>query len=146
MNEESITTEIRKLIEDKIARKEVVVIEWLTNEVVSRKSEIEGPDLPFYRVCAYSHIKDLARRCVKKYDSQPSSPTDSQIVLPGFEQLQVAYSVFRDGANVLVPVDMLSDGELEARAAEYDAMAKGCRNHAREIRKYLRERASVFVA
>lgn len=140
MSETSIYPEVRKIIADKIEAGEVVVIDWLTHEIIAGKDGIEGPDTEFYRVCAFIHVKDVVRRCVGKYDSKPA--TDRQLTLPGFDHLQVAYTVMRHGDIVLVPVDQLTNEEIEARALEYEAMAEGCRAHARELRSYRRERTS----
>ena len=37
---------------------------------------------------------------------------------------------------------LLTDEELEARALEYEEMARGCVLHAKEIREYTAQRAS----
>lgn len=141
MAETSIYPEVRKIIADKIDNGEVVIIDWLTHEIIAGKAGIEGPDTEFYRVCAFTHVKDVVKRCVGKYDAKPS--TDRQLVLSGFEHLQVAYSLMRCGEIVLVPVDQMTDEEIEARAKEYEAMAVGCRAHARELRNYRRERMAA---
>lgn len=65
---------------------------------------------------------------------------ENMAMLDGFEHLQTGYTVERDGERVLVPIDVLSDEELASRAAEYDAMAEGCKLHAKEIRAYIRSR------
>jgi hypothetical protein len=139
MNYENVASEIRKFIADKIAQGDHIVVEWLTNEIVSSKSNIEGEDAPFYRTCAYSYVKDVVKRSVGKYDKR-APETDKQIVMAGFDHLQVAYTVERSGDVVLVPVDQVTDDELLARALEYDAIAEGCINHAQEIRSYVRAR------
>lgn len=141
MAETSVYAEVRKFIADKIDNGELVVVEWLTHEIIGRKSGIDGPDTEFYRVCAFTHVKDVVKRCVGKYDAKPE--TDRQLVLTGFEHLQVAYSVVRGDQIVLVPVNLLSDAEIEERAAEYEAMAAGCRAHARELRSYRLERSAA---
>lgn len=141
MAETSIYGEVRKIIADKISRQEVVIIDWLTHEIVSGKAGIEGPDADFYRVCAFTHVKDVVKRCVGKYDSKPES--DRQLVLSGFEYLQVAYTVVRNGDVVLVPVDMLTDDEIEGRAQVFEEMAKGCKAHAMELRKFKRSRRAA---
>lgn len=63
-----------------------------------------------------------------------------QLVLDGFEHLQIAYTFEREGRTVLVPVDQCSEIELERRAREYDDMANGCRAHSRELREYIATR------
>lgn len=138
MKESSIYPEVRKYIADKVLRGEVVIVDWLTHEIVASKAEISGLDVEFYRVCAFTHVKDVVKRCVGKYDAKEQ--TDKQLRLDGFEHLQVAYTVTREGQVVLVPVDQLTDDEIEARASEYMAMAESCRAHARELRSYRRAR------
>ena len=144
MSETSVYREVREYISDKIARGEVVMVDWLTHEIVANKSAIEGDDVEFYRVCAFTHVRDVVKRCIGKYDAKPK--TDEQLILDGFEHLQVAYSVERSGHVVLVPVDQLSDAEINLRADEYMKMARGCRDHAKELRAYALSRATQQAA
>lgn len=138
MNDSSIRSEIRKFIADKINAGDNIVVPWLITEILAQKSDIEGNDLPFYLTCTRATVSEIVKSCVQKYNKADNK--DTQIVLPGFEHLQVAYPVERDGQQVLVPVNQLSDDELEQRAKEYDAMARSCRLHAREIRDYVKAR------
>lgn len=139
---DSIYTEVRKFVQDRVEAGVITRVEWLTSEYLAGKSDISGGDVPFYRVCALAHVNDVMKRCVGKYDAKPSK-ADQQLILPGFDHLQKAYTVSRDGAMLLVPVDLLTNEELLARAEEYDAMAKGCRDHAREIREFVSTREAV---
>jgi hypothetical protein len=138
MNEQSVRAEIRKTIADKISNGETVIVAWLITEILAEKSEVSGSDLPFYLACTRRTVAEIVKQCVGKYESAPAS--NSQVVLPGFEHLQIAYPVERGGNHVLVPIDQLSDAELDQRATEYDNMAKSCRLHAREIRDYVKAR------
>jgi len=138
MSDNSIRAEIRKFISDKISNGDEIIVPWLITEILAHKSDIEGGDLPFYLTCTRQTVSEIVKSCVQKYNKADNR--DDQIVLPGFEHLQVAYPVERDGKQVLVPVDRLSDEELETRAREYDVMAKSCRLHAREIRDYVKAR------
>ena len=142
MQFENVASEVRRFIADKVASGQTIVVEWLTNEIISAKSAIEGADAAFYRTCAFSHVKEIVKRSIGKYDKREPE-TDRQIVMDGFEHLQIAYTVERQGDVVLVPVNQLTDHELLARAREYDEMARGCRSHAREIRDYVRERSEA---
>ena len=47
MSETSIYPEVRKIIADKITNGEVVIIDWLTHEIIASKAGIEGPDTEF---------------------------------------------------------------------------------------------------
>jgi hypothetical protein len=66
--------------------------------------------------------------------------------MDGFEHLQKAYPVERGDGREIVPVSQLTDLELEARAAEYDRMAEGCKKHALEIREYINSRVMSAAA
>ena len=138
MNENSVTKEIRALIEDKINAGVVVRADWIAAGILAIKSNIEGDDTPFYRVCAYRDIVRTARSIVDKYDATDATP--EQLVLPGFKHLCKAYPMVRDGVAVLVPVNLCTTKELTARASQLEEMAKGCRAHAREILDYIAAR------
>lgn len=142
MSETSIYAEVRKFIADKVSNGEVVVVSWLTQEIVGQK-DISGEDADFLTACAFAHVKDVVKRCVGKYDAKPA--TDEQLVMAGFEHLQVAYTVERRGETVLVPVDQLTDPEIEDRALEYERMARGCRAHAKELRSYAMNRPAAVA-
>ena len=63
-----------------------------------------------------------------------------QAELPGFARLLPAYIVMREGVETIVPTPQMTDYELDAKAAEYEAMAEGCLGHAAELRRYRAER------
>lgn len=138
---DAIRKEITSFIASKVGRDEIINMDILVHEIVESRSGIVGPDADFYRVCTYKTVHDVAKTCVAKYNAkdQPSR----QISLPGFEHLQVAYPVARNGVKLLVPINRMTDDELMERAEEYDAMAKGCRDHARELRGYVTKRSSA---
>jgi len=143
---DSIYTEVRGLVEDRLASGVIIRAEWLTSEVLHRHSDIEGEDVWFYQLCARSHVQDIVKRVIAKYgdsDEQAVAEADTQLVLPGFTHLRQGYLVIRNDERVLVPVDLLTSDELETRAAEYEQMARGCKAHAVEIRKFLEVRSCV---
>jgi hypothetical protein len=145
-NKESIYTEVRSLVEDRLAAGAIIHANWITSEIFQKHSNIEGEDVWFYQLCARSHVQDIVKRVVAKYgdkDEESIAETDSQLVFPGFEHLRKGYFVERNNQRVLVPVNMLTDSELQARAAEYDQMSAGCKKHAQEIRKFLSKRAEA---
>lgn len=130
--------EVRKFIQDRIDAGVILRAEWVTAEILGSKSDPECDDADFYLICARNHIAEVVKKCIGKYQSKPVSDAP---VLKGFEHMQSGYLVEREGVRVLVPTDMLTDAELLARADEYDAMAVGCRAHAREIRDFVERRA-----
>ncbi|WP_423208772.1 hypothetical protein [Paracoccus yeei] len=138
-----VTSEIRRLVQERVNAGISIRVEWFTQEILSMKCEIEGDDADFYVACAVDFIKETVKRTVGEYAPKASAATDRQIVMDGFDHMQKAYTVNRDGEQVLVPVQHLTDDEIEARAEEYEAMAKGCIAHAKELRAYRRARGAA---
>jgi hypothetical protein len=141
MSTDNMTTEVREFIAEKLAGGHTISVNWLTHEMVGQKSDIYGSDCDFYRLCAYGHLSRVIKQCIGKY--QPTPDQDRQLVLDGFDHLQTGYPVERNGERMLVPTDQISDEELLARAAEYEEMARGCRQHAKEIRAYVKARQAA---
>lgn len=135
---------IARLVADKIDAGQVVNMQWATKEIIDTFSEIEGRDVDFYLITAKFYIADLVKRCIKKYET-PDQTESGQIVMDGFEHLQKAYPIERKDGREIVPVAQMTDAELEARAAEYDKMAEGCKKHALEIREYINSRVQSIA-
>lgn len=139
MQTDSLYSEVRAFIQDRLDAGVILRSEWVIAEFLANKSEPECDDVDFYLLCARQHVAEVVKKCIGKYKAKPVS--DAQLVLTGFEYMQKAYQVERDGVRLLVPTDLLTDDELDARADEYEAMAVGCRAHAREIRAFKEGRA-----
>jgi hypothetical protein len=135
---------IARLVADKIDAGHVVNMQWATKEILDTYCDIEGRDVDFYLITAKFYIADLVKRCIKKYDT-PDQTESGQIIMDGFDHLQKAYPVERGEGREIVPVSLLTDKELELRAAAYDKMAEGCEAHAKEIRKYISTRAQAIA-
>lgn len=132
--------EIRKLIADCVERGEARTVASYVDYIMANHSAIEGDDADFYLICARARIKDIVSATIGKFTPK-AKQSDAQLVLDGFEHLQVAYTFERNGETMLVPVDQCSEMELASRAREYEEMAAGCRAHAREIREYIGARS-----
>lgn len=136
-----VTNEIRKLVTERVDAGVILRVDWFTTEILAMKSDVHGDDADFYVACGVDFIKDTVKRCIGQYEPKASAATDRQILLDGFEYLQRAYTVQRDGETVLVPVDRMTDDELEGRALELEEIARGTVAHAKEMRAYKRGRA-----
>ena len=136
-----VTREIRRIVQERIDAGAVVLVEWMTTEILAQKSDIEGADADFYLACGSDFVSKCLKRVVGEYE--PKEQTSTQLTMQGFDHLQKAYTVVRDEQIVLVPVTMLTDDELEGRALEMEAMAKGCLSHAKEIRAFVLSRDQV---
>lgn len=129
-----------KLIADKISHSEEVQMDWAVHELIKQQGSITGDGKEFYVLCAREYVYRVVKKVVDKYEADSAAVSDAQICLAGFDYLQVAYTVERDDARVLVPIELISDSELEQRAAEYDKLAVGLKGHASEIRNYIATR------
>lgn len=129
MIRDSIYSQVRDLVRDRIASGVIVHADWITSEIVQKYSDIEGEDASFYQLCARNHIREIVRSVIEK---------SGEASRPGFDRLRDAYLVSRHGRSVLVPLDLLTDEELQARADELEKMAKGCRGHAAELMRIAR--------
>lgn len=138
---DSLYSEVREYIQDQLSAGVIIRAEWVTAGILHAKAEPECEDADFYLLCARAHLAEIVKRCIGKYKA--ATVTDDQLVLPGFDHLQRGYQVERENVRLLVPTDLLTDDEIEARASEYEAMAAGCRAHARELRDFLERRKAA---
>lgn len=140
MEDINITAEVHKLVDEKFAAGVLVQTHWIAQEILATHDNIEGDDAEWYRVCTFKEVCRIAKSAIGKFKAEDI--TSEQLLLPGFRHLCKAYPLTRQGDLVLVPVDQCSDGELLGRADELDKMAKGCVDHAAEIREYVLVRKS----
>jgi hypothetical protein len=139
MTTNDIERQARELITDRIAAGEVVQMHWAVQELINNQGEIIGDGVPFFTLCAKEHIYRVVKKVVDKYD-KPTEDGDRQLTLKGYECLQEAYTVERDEERQLVPVSLISDDELIARAREYRVQAEALVKHADEIELFVSER------
>jgi hypothetical protein len=143
-HEKEVVAYITGCVMAKIASGQIVDRKWLTLEVLSNYSGIEGEHADHYRAMARRFIDGTSRRVIGKLES--ANPGQSAFTMEGYEHLQMAYPLKRKGELVLVPVEQADDEELEGRALEYESMAEGALAHAAEIRRYIElRRAGDFL-
>ena len=130
-----LDAEVRTLIEEQLELGEDTPRGWLVQEILGRYSAIQGADVDFYTLCAYSHVTTTVRRVLRPYAIDEEETAEQQIILPGFKRLQKGYIVERDGDSVLVKTapGHITPNELREKAREYRQMGKGCYEHADEL-------------
>lgn len=139
--EQELAEACEQLIADKIKSGEDVHMEWAVNEILQRQGRPEGKAAQFYYLAGWKMTYSAVKRAVGKYESNEPE-TDKQLRLHGYEHLQQAYTVERDGERVLVPIDDIPDEILMQRAEQFRTNAKGLDAHAREITEYLTQRGT----
>lgn len=132
-----LATEINDEIEIKLSAGMTIVDSWLVQAILSKHDETDLSD--FSKCARLEFVKDEVGRCVRRF-KEPEPDELDQLTLPGFRRLQKAYKIEREEQQLIVPIELMSDAELEAKALEHDNMAKGHNVHAREIRRYIKAR------
>ena len=135
------TTIVRQTAQKLLEQKIIVSVKTIVQEVLEQKPDIYGDDLPFYQRFTIEEIKRQAKNAMSAYKPRPE--TDRQLVLSGFEHLQIAYPIVRKGEHLLVPTDLCTDKELLDRAGEYGRMARGCLAHQKELKGYVADRKAA---
>jgi len=134
-----------ELIADKIGVGEVVQMHWAVQELISHQGKIMGDGVEFYTFCTQRDVYRVVKNAVDKYDkSHPQD--DRQMVLKGYECLQEAYTVERAEERQLVPIHLLSDEELIARAHEFKRQSSTLLKHAEELEQYVADRRKERAA
>jgi len=140
MKQSELLAEVERLIEEAIAEERATDTRWLVQRVLASHADPEGPDADLYLLCAHEHVTTTVRTALRRYRPKPNEEeTKDQWVLPGFERLQKAYLVERDGKSWVVPIVKMTRAEKEAKAAEYRRIGAGCYEHADELERYLQQ-------
>lgn len=135
-----LTAEIEQVIEDFENHNERRLHpDWITTAVMNRHPDVEGADADFYRVMSRSQVREAVRQRLNAYKAKPEVEPDRQLVMQGFERLQLRYLVKEDGEWVAVKVEMMTTEQRKAKAAELRAMGRGCFQHADELERFDRD-------
>lgn len=133
-----LTKEIRAIIDSRIQRNDPVKPDWVTKEILDAHQEISGDDSDFYFCLAREAIRDQVRKQINRFRLTPEQAlvVDKQIVLPGFERLQRAYLIEINGDQIAIPIEKMTDAQLQTKITELEAMGDGCYQHATELKRY----------
>jgi hypothetical protein len=145
MTPDELQNKAHQLIAEKIDKGESVQMHWAVHELISRQGDISGEGRPFFMFCAKAHVYRVVKAIVDKYD-QAEPEDDRQLTLKGYECLRKAYTVERDKERQLVPIHLIRDEELFARADEFERQAGGLMKHAKELREYVLKRSRERAA
>lgn len=143
-----LQTEVIAFINERIADTPRINKAWIVHEFIKEKGELPPGDYDreFYRDGAYAAVTTAAGKAIQKVgDVDPQE--SPQLTLPGYDRLQVAYSVKNAAGEIeLVQTRLIADEILLERADEYDAQAAGLALHADELRRYVKHRNQASFA
>ena len=119
---------------------------WIAHEVCKRHTNglAKNDDADFWRYCGYAECRDEVRRAINKRTDENAADNDDdrqKSLMPGFDHLQRYYVVERENEEVGVPVELMSDEEIDSKIARYRAMGAACFAHADELVTFRRKRA-----
>lgn len=139
-----IDTEVATFIAAAVEQRHPVHTNWVVHSLVLQHQEIRGADAAWYLTCAYGHIRARVRDALRKQGLiTEAQHADSQMVLSGWQHLQQSYLVEREEVSQIIPIDLLTEEELLAKAYEYRVMGQGCFAHADELDRYREEKQTT---
>jgi hypothetical protein len=145
-------SEVRQIIADRSVDGTIINRGWLVAAIlkkhpIKRPSEKQPDDFSICcRQLAVSAAVDKALARLKHEDEGGADPDTIEFDLPrkpGFRHLRQIYPLRRDGQIFLVPIDQMTDEEMNAKAATYDKASESYAEHAEELRRYRRTRRAA---
>lgn len=132
---------VRKMVNDTAESGAIGHVSFFTAQAINQFGEIEGEGADFYTICTMETLTKIVKDAVGKYD-KPDADTPT---LEGFEYLKIAYPVHRGGDHVLVPIEQMTDDEIDARCAQFQDAADGYLKHVAEFQTFKRDRAETLA-
>lgn len=108
---------------------------WITQAVMADHPDILGLDFEFHLCCSRMAVRKEATQQINKLDTSISE--SQQLTFEGFDHLHQYYVIGKGDDRAAIRIDLLTDVQLEEKAAEYLAMGQACLAHAYEIQRYV---------
>jgi hypothetical protein len=121
-----------------ICETQIVDVESFARSFIADHPNIEGPDSDFYRAVTFEFLRAEAKALIGRWNPSPRQ-RDQGDLFSGYEHLQKAYPVERNGRRLLVPAPMMTEAEWDQKERELLSMADGCLAHRKEIIRYRSE-------
>lgn len=125
---------------------------FITHEIITKHEPglaRTNEHTEFFKYYAYKgHRKDVGAYIAKVFgDTDDDEQKKLELVLPGFEHIQRRYVVKRNGEDVAVHPNDLSDPEIDAREQLLRRRGRTCFAHADELKRFKAlRRATADVA
>lgn len=114
---------------------------WAVHAVRKHMQRPTGDSAWYWLECEALAVDALVAAAIRaRRDIEAGAEAPEQIVMPGYERLQKFYSVMREGEQTLVPIDQLSELEVESKKAEFQRNIRGLSIHLDEFADYHRKR------
>lgn len=118
----------------------------ITDAVMQRWiDEVQGPAADIALVGLHDTVGELVRKRMNADRKREAETPDPQLIMEGFERLQKLYVIDVDGEQTYVPVDEMTDEQIDAKADELRRFAVGAMKHADELVRYRDSRRRVAL-
>ena len=135
---DQLSVEINTRIDALVAAGEPVRATWIAHAICQSHSDglAHNEEAEFWKHGGYKTCREEVRRCINRRMGDSETGGTDQMVFDGFEHLQRYYMVDRDGDQVGVPVEAMTDEEIDAKEALYRNMGIACFAHADELSRF----------
>lgn len=133
-----LISEVEDLIERLLSEGKAVSAARVAHDLIEQHAaSIDGGGKGWFLRRAYNDVRQAVRLAARRYapDGNETAP-QLAFSLPGFNRLQKAYLIKRDGEEHFVPIEQLTTAEIATKVAELRLMAVGCSKHAAELARY----------
>lgn len=133
-----LVNEIRAISDGFLKKGIAMHPDWVTDEIMKSHDDINGEDADFYLLASREAVRDEVRKQINRFKLTPEKAldVDRQLVLDGFERLQIAYVIDISGTAVAISLKKMTSTQRRTKSAELRAMGAGCYQHADEIDRY----------
>jgi hypothetical protein len=141
MKQSDLVGEIEDIIQREcLGPRRPILKSWLRQAIITRHPRIYGDDADFAILCVAEHVEDTVEQVARRYKPKADRQQQTEMVFEGYEYVQKAYMIDRDGDSTLVPTGLATPEELRAKAKDLRQMGAGCYAHADELDRLADER------
>ena len=135
-----ICTEIENIRQRYLAQDAEVYPHWVAQEICEdhKAGFADNEDGEIARDCMYQMVRAWTTKVIRK--ERKASNGDREL-FPGYEHLCKSYVIKRHAQWVEVPLDCMSDAEIDAYIEVLEGQAQACYRHKSELLRYKRIRA-----
>jgi hypothetical protein len=133
-----LINEISSVVDGLMNQKKIIDASKVTDVICKNHSdELLYQNADFSRFNIYSNVRREVRSFVsKKLGTDDEQAIAGQLTLDGFRHVQQYYAIERKGIPLVVPIEQMSDKEIEEKAAWHRKCGKAHFEHARELMQY----------
>jgi len=146
---QKILDEIAAVVDARMTAGQTLQANFITQTVcrVHLAGLADNEHAELWRHGGYRWVRDETRRYIsKRIGADEPTPEPKQSAFPNFDHVQSHYLIRRNGEDIGVPALMMTDAEIEAKAAFYESMGGACFAHARELIRFKDWRKAPAIA